>query len=194
MSEQLKEILEQRGAEYGDFKVIASFSQDLRRLFLGYMQKHNPERLEFLQPYMLETLQMFGTKLGRIACGNPFNEDSWRDIAGYADLTANLVHGDVEEAKARAIAAAHEEARKQAQEEAPETIVDPDVPEAHAGGAGPKEKTGESSVDAELHEHTHEHGDVELINTARNVKPADLSAVGIEPEHTKPLPHVSGNI
>ena len=194
MSEQLKDILAQRGAQYGDFKVLAQFSQDLRRMFLLYMQQHNPSGLEVLQPYMLETIQMMGTKLGRIACGNPFNEDSWRDIAGYAELTADLADNDVEEAMALAIAAAHEEARREVHEEAPEGIADPDVPEVHQHAPNPEEKAGESSLDAELHEHTQERGEVELVEPERNVRPADLSSVGIEPEHTKPLPHMSGNI
>ena len=43
---------------------------------------------------MIEALDLICNKLGRIANGDPTYDDSWRDIAGYAQLVVNELEVD----------------------------------------------------------------------------------------------------
>ena len=40
---------------------------------------------------IVESIDMICHKLGRIANGDPFYDDSWRDIEGYARLVTNFL-------------------------------------------------------------------------------------------------------
>ena len=42
---------------------------------------------------MLESLTLICHKLARIANGDPFYDDSWKDIAGYSQLVVDILHG-----------------------------------------------------------------------------------------------------
>jgi uncharacterized ferritin-like protein (DUF455 family) len=70
--------LKERGARYGDFRSHAEISQMLKSLVLD----HDAQ----LAPYQAEALEMICHKLARIVNGDPNYADSWRDIAGYAQL------------------------------------------------------------------------------------------------------------
>ncbi len=194
MSEQMNEILNARGQQYGDFAAMSNLSQQIRAIFMGAMQQHNPDALQVFRPYMAEAVQMFATKLARIACGNPFHEDSWRDIAGYAELVANKVAEEMELGRRmyeQQIAEQHRqaEAAALAQAEAPELASDGDPVhpgDLTAGSAG--EKAGESDL---MVEHTHL-GYVGLREGDNIDEPVADVVQSVEP--TQPTPHVDGNI
>jgi hypothetical protein len=39
-----------------------------------------------MEPYMQESLDLIANKLARIVNGDPFYDDSWHDVGGYAKL------------------------------------------------------------------------------------------------------------
>jgi len=79
--------LNERGARYGTFTDHAELSQNLKGLILQhYFLTHGKEQAPQLPAYMVEAVSMICHKLARIANGDPTYDDSWRDIAGYAQL------------------------------------------------------------------------------------------------------------
>lgn len=74
------EILEERGKTHGDFSYNAEISQGLKRLVKG------TENYDRLPDVMKESLDMILHKIARALAGDPFHEDHWDDIAGYAIL------------------------------------------------------------------------------------------------------------
>lgn len=91
--ETIKEILDERGSRYGDFKDQAQLSDKLRDAFFDHYGKHNSKPIE---PYMMEALILIFHKLARIANGDPYYDDSWRDICGYAQLVVEELNKDKE--------------------------------------------------------------------------------------------------
>lgn len=87
MSENMKETLDNRGSEYGDFRSQALLAQNLKRFVRNHRTSGSliPE-WELLAPYMRESIEMILHKIARIVNGNPYNLDSWHDIAGYATI------------------------------------------------------------------------------------------------------------
>lgn len=85
----MKEILEQRGSNYGDFNTQANLAQALNIIFTQhYMSTHKKDGkvTPELPPVMAEAIHMILHKIARIGNGNPYHMDSWVDIAGYAQL------------------------------------------------------------------------------------------------------------
>ena len=82
------DILTERGSRYGKFTGHAKITQDIKVLM---RDKANWWCLEDDQK---EALDMIAHKLGRILNGDPHYEDSWRDIAGYAQLVADRLLGN----------------------------------------------------------------------------------------------------
>lgn len=89
MTDKTKEILSQRGAEYGDYATMSTAIQAIKR------EIHNWDTHGIPAPHM-EALDMIATKMGRILTGNHDNVDSWQDIAGYATLVANRIRAEKE--------------------------------------------------------------------------------------------------
>jgi hypothetical protein len=86
MAQDLKDVLEERGNNYGDFHLHAYITQSLK----------NVVREEFsfdttLSDVHKEALDMILHKIGRIVNGNPNYVDSWQDIAGYATLVVQYL-------------------------------------------------------------------------------------------------------
>jgi len=90
-SQSTEQILEQRGIRYGSFKDHSEISNALRSMVLSHYAKTHPQG-PGLPPYMMESLIMICHKLGRIANGDPSYDDSWKDIAGYAQLVVDILH------------------------------------------------------------------------------------------------------
>lgn len=86
-SVSIKETLEQRGTRYGAFATHSAISAALRTNVFKGLQA-NPQAAK-LTPYMEEAIIMICHKLGRISNGDPAYDDSWRDIAGYAQLVVD---------------------------------------------------------------------------------------------------------
>lgn len=81
----IDKILAERGKTHGDFSNQAECAQDLKKAFRAWA-KHNKQ----LTPYMKEAVDMVLHKLARVAAGDPFVQDHWDDIAGYAKLVSDL--------------------------------------------------------------------------------------------------------
>ena len=75
-----EETLKERGSRYGEFKTHAEISQQLKNIMF-----HGSD-WDGMQEYQRESIEMICHKLARIANGDPFYDDNWRDIAGYAEL------------------------------------------------------------------------------------------------------------
>ena len=81
--EDLQAILKERGEKYGPFDGQAAITQAMKeicRMSPGWMH---------CAPHHREALEMIAHKVGRILNGDPDYDDSWRDIAGYAQLVVN---------------------------------------------------------------------------------------------------------
>ena len=85
MSSEISKVLAERGANYGDFALVAFRSQQIQ----NYLRTHDLEKQ--YTPMQREALQMIASKLARIVIGNPNHRDSWIDIAGYAKLAADSI-------------------------------------------------------------------------------------------------------
>ena len=80
MSEKIEKILQERNSTYGDWPEQAAVAQAIKRAFkLG-------KSYEKCNPAILEKLDMIANKLSRALNGDPYYQDTWDDIAGYALL------------------------------------------------------------------------------------------------------------
>ena len=85
----IEQTLNQRGSRYGEFHNHAALSQTLKNSILQhYFYTHGQADAPQLPPYMVEGISMICHKLARIANGDPFYIDSWRDISGFSELVA----------------------------------------------------------------------------------------------------------
>lgn len=82
-------ILTERGSRYGPFIGHAAVTQQLKEV----ATKHLYHRGKVLAPDQQEALDMIFHKIGRIINGDPDYDDSWVDIAGYAQLVADRLQG-----------------------------------------------------------------------------------------------------
>lgn len=80
MNKTIDETLEQRGNNYGDYRDVAYVAQELKKTLRYSKSWHN------MEPFMQESLDMICNKMARIVNGNPYYDDSWHDICGYATL------------------------------------------------------------------------------------------------------------
>ena len=78
--------LSERGQRYGDFEDHAKAAMAIRGVLFTLF---GPEKFDSLEPDQVEALIMISHKLARIVNGDPHYDDSWRDVAGYAQLVAN---------------------------------------------------------------------------------------------------------
>ena len=88
MSNQIEEILKERGAKYGKFKDHAQITQCLKITMV------NTPKWDKLTYDQKEALEMIAHKIGRILNGDPNYADSWDDIAGYAKLVGDRLNGN----------------------------------------------------------------------------------------------------
>lgn len=77
----------ERGNRYGKFSGHAELSQALKRVIAS------AEGASRLNASQTEALSMICHKIARIVNGDPNFDDSWRDIAGYAQLVVNQLSG-----------------------------------------------------------------------------------------------------
>ena len=81
----IESTLAERGARYGAFPTFSDATQTLKAFFRSKMGA----KWDGLADDQKEALEMIAHKLARIITGDPHYDDSWRDIAGYAQLVAN---------------------------------------------------------------------------------------------------------
>ena len=88
----INEILVERQNTYGNFLNQASLSQVLKNTVMQhYYQTHGEDKAPQLPPFIVEGISMICHKLARAGNGNPYTEDTWDDIAGYAMLVSKGV-------------------------------------------------------------------------------------------------------
>ena len=78
------DVLKERGDRYGTFSTHAEISQQLKSIVLS----------DKLSPSQREALEMICHKIARIVNGDPSYDDSWKDIAGYAELIYKELNGE----------------------------------------------------------------------------------------------------
>ena len=74
------ETLGLRENRYGEFKNVSETSQWLKDIMRGGASWKG------MEPFMQESLDLIANKLARIVNGDPFYDDSWHDVGGYAKL------------------------------------------------------------------------------------------------------------
>lgn len=79
-------ILEEREREYGSFTDIANLSVGFKSLVV----KVKPRESQEIPSTIIEAIGMICTKLARVVY-NPSHKDSWKDIAGYANLVVEYL-------------------------------------------------------------------------------------------------------
>lgn len=82
---QIKDVLDARGSQYGNFSENAVLIQALK------MVMRTSRNWDSISDVQREALDMIAHKIGRIICGNPNHPDSWIDIAGYATLAHDRI-------------------------------------------------------------------------------------------------------
>ena len=82
----IQKTLKERQKTHGDFATHALISQSIKESMWSFITK---EKMDSLEPYQVEALEMIAHKIARILNGNPNTHDHWHDIAGYATLVAN---------------------------------------------------------------------------------------------------------
>lgn len=140
---EMSDILAERGANYGDFSEQAALSQKLKELVITSIVTRGVK----LEPYMAESLELICMKLSRLGTGDVFHEDSWRDIAGYAELSADRVKIANSSQKLAQLIDSGVFDPSDAREGLRNDQGHPDRPKYGCDGSEPKEKTGESSLD-----------------------------------------------
>ena len=80
MSKDVIETLGQREIRYGDYRNVSATAQQLKETL------RSSASWGIMEPYMQESLDLIANKLARIVNGDPFYDDSWHDVGGYAKL------------------------------------------------------------------------------------------------------------
>jgi len=81
----LATTLEQRHAKYGSYQNNARVTQAIMDILM------TGENAQALSAAHKETLHMVAHKMSRIVNGDPMYEDSWFDIAGYAQRMLEII-------------------------------------------------------------------------------------------------------
>ncbi len=79
----IKQVLAERGKDYGDYASKAQFIQNVKLLM-----RMSPSWFD-MDADMRESMEMIAHKMGRVVYGNPAHKDNFLDIAGYAKLVAD---------------------------------------------------------------------------------------------------------
>ena len=80
MTKDITETLGQRENRYGNYTHVAATAQQLKETL------RSGDSWVIMEPYMQESLDLIANKLARIVNGDPFYDDSWHDVGGYAKL------------------------------------------------------------------------------------------------------------
>jgi hypothetical protein len=78
----VREVLNERGKRYGEFSDFAEAACELREVVANHQR--NP-----MSRVQAEAMSMILHKIARITTGDPSYDDSWLDIAGYAQLVVD---------------------------------------------------------------------------------------------------------
>ena len=84
---RVREVLNERGKEYGDFKHVANFAMEFVRNNLNKIDVISTSPEDYHAAII--SLMMLGVKLARLE-STPTHEDSLLDFFGYLELLENL--------------------------------------------------------------------------------------------------------
>ena len=90
-AQEVDAILNERASTYGSFVDVAKVAQQLKHVAASHTIAVGVE----LSHDKIEALEMIFSKIARILNGNSDHVDSWVDIAGYAQLVADRLHGKI---------------------------------------------------------------------------------------------------
>lgn len=82
----IQAVLNERESRYGAFNTHAQITQAIKDICCGAVCCTNWSQLK---PYQAEALDMIAHKIGRILNGDPNYIETWKDLAGYAQLVVN---------------------------------------------------------------------------------------------------------
>lgn len=83
-----QELLNERGNTHGAFTSNARVAQAIKDAM------STGDNIDLLTDVHKEALSMIAHKMARIVSGDPFFDDHWDDIAGYASLPKKFNHGN----------------------------------------------------------------------------------------------------
>ena len=82
-------VLKARGSLYGDIGVVSMISQKMKDEFYLALSLETEPKYEEINAIIMECSEMIIHKLSRVASGNPYYLDNFRDISNYAQLVVN---------------------------------------------------------------------------------------------------------
>jgi hypothetical protein len=85
------DLLKTRSKDYGNFHTLANLSQTLNSIIAQHYNNVQQQEFTPMPHFMAEALQMICHKISRIVNGNIYYDDSWKDIAGYAQLVVDIL-------------------------------------------------------------------------------------------------------
>lgn len=85
MADSIQTTLQTRAMSHGDFRHVATTSQNLKRVL------NSSSIWREMEPWQQEAMEQISMKLARIMSGNSFDIDHWHDIAGYASLVVREI-------------------------------------------------------------------------------------------------------
>ena len=83
MPDSLEALIADRDKTHGPYEVWAATAVAVEQALFKFAP---PDRVRALSSAQFMAVRMVGQKLARIVCGDPLEEDHWRDIMGYAKL------------------------------------------------------------------------------------------------------------
>lgn len=86
VSKPVADILVERGASYGPFPGHALVTQRIKDVMRAGEGPAWDDLAPSVKAMYREALDMIAHKIGRLVNGDPSFDDSWADIAGYAEL------------------------------------------------------------------------------------------------------------
>lgn len=92
----LDQTLAQRGSHYGNWGKQGTIAAQLKRVVRSVLDKDStaPTRRTLMSAEQ-ESIDMILHKISRLVCGDPAaQDDTWRDIAGYAEIARKLRESD----------------------------------------------------------------------------------------------------
>jgi len=85
VQDDISATLAQRGGRYGQFKDHAKIAQGVQDVL------RSAPNWDKLDPDMRQALSVIADKMARILNGDPYYDDNWHDIQGYAKLVEDRI-------------------------------------------------------------------------------------------------------
>ena len=133
----VSDTLHERGLRYGKFEDHAKIAQGLQVVL------HEAPNWSKLDPDMRQALCVITDKMARILNGDPYYDDNWHDIQGYAKLvesrikaiqqTAEDAEAEMTEYRKEIMGRLHEEQYQNAQQTTGDFVLPPNVLEMMDG-------------------------------------------------------------